>query len=78
MAINQKQVLSLQQKLSPQQIQMIKLLELPTVQLEQTSALLVVFLFFSFDSIFTCIYSNQFQSVPKTVLMSLFHLAYFP
>ena len=35
MAINQKQVLSLQQKLSPQQIQMIKLLELPTVQLEQ-------------------------------------------
>ncbi|WP_296111201.1 RNA polymerase factor sigma-54 [uncultured Alistipes sp.] len=34
MAINQKQVLSLQQKLSPQQIQMIKLLELPTVQLE--------------------------------------------
>lgn len=35
MSINQKQVLSLQQKLSPQQIQMIKLLELPTVQLEQ-------------------------------------------
>jgi RNA polymerase sigma-54 factor len=35
MAINQKQVLTLQQKLSPQQIQMIKLLELPTVQLEQ-------------------------------------------
>ena len=35
MAINQKQVLSLQQKLSPQQIQMIKLLELPIVQLEQ-------------------------------------------
>ncbi|MEG0789115.1 MAG: RNA polymerase factor sigma-54 [Alistipes sp.] len=35
MAINQKQVLSLQQKLSPQQIQMIKLLELPTLQLEQ-------------------------------------------
>ena len=35
MAINQKQVLSLQQKLSPQQIQMIKLLELPTVQLEK-------------------------------------------
>lgn len=30
--INQKQVLSLQQKLSPQQIQMIKLLELPTMQ----------------------------------------------
>jgi len=35
MAINQRQILSLQQKLSPQQIQMIKLLELPTVQLEQ-------------------------------------------
>lgn len=35
MSINQKQVLSLQQKLSPQQIQMIKLLELPAVQLEQ-------------------------------------------
>ena len=35
MAINQKQVLSLQQKLSPQQIQMIKMLELPAVQLEQ-------------------------------------------
>lgn len=35
MAINQRQVLSLQQKLSPQQIQMIKLLELPTMQLEQ-------------------------------------------
>ena len=35
MALNQKQVLSLQQKLSPQQIQMIKLLELPAVQLEQ-------------------------------------------
>ena len=35
MAINKKQVLSLQQKLSPQQIQMIKLLELPAVQLEQ-------------------------------------------
>ena len=35
MAINQTQVLSLQQKLSPQQIQMIKLLELPAVQLEQ-------------------------------------------
>ena len=35
MAINQKPVLSLQQKLSPQQIQMIKLLELPAVQLEQ-------------------------------------------
>lgn len=35
MAINQKQLLTLQQKLSPQQIQMIKLLELPTMQLEQ-------------------------------------------
>ncbi len=35
MAINQRQTLSLQQKLSPQQIQMIKLLELPTMQLEQ-------------------------------------------
>ncbi len=35
MAINQRQQLSLQQKLSPQQIQMIKLLELPAVQLEQ-------------------------------------------
>ncbi|MFR9524074.1 MAG: RNA polymerase factor sigma-54 [Rikenellaceae bacterium] len=35
MAINQRQQLSLQQKLSPQQIQMIKLLELPTMQLEQ-------------------------------------------
>lgn len=35
MAINQRQTLSMQQKLSPQQIQMIKLLELPTVQLEQ-------------------------------------------
>lgn len=35
MPISQKQQLSLQQKLSPQQIQMIKLLELPTVQLEQ-------------------------------------------
>ncbi len=35
MAINQIQSLQLQQKLSPQQIQMIKLLELPTVQLEQ-------------------------------------------
>lgn len=35
MAINQRQTLQLQQKLSPQQIQMIKLLELPTVQLEQ-------------------------------------------
>ncbi|MDY3980039.1 MAG: RNA polymerase factor sigma-54 [Tidjanibacter sp.] len=34
-AINQKQVLKLQQKLSPQQIQMIKLLELPSMQLEQ-------------------------------------------
>ena len=36
MAINQKQVLSLQQKLSPQQIQMIKLLELPTVPVSYT------------------------------------------
>ncbi len=35
MAISQKQLLAQQQKLSPQQIQMIKLLELPTVQLEQ-------------------------------------------
>ena len=35
MAITQKQVLSLQQKLSPQQIQTIKLLELPAMQLEQ-------------------------------------------
>ncbi|MFI3248046.1 MAG: RNA polymerase factor sigma-54 [Rikenellaceae bacterium] len=35
MALNQRQVMSLQQKLSPQQIQMIKLLELPTIQLEQ-------------------------------------------
>ncbi len=35
MAINQIQSLTLQQKLSPQQIQMIKLLELPTMQLEQ-------------------------------------------
>lgn len=35
MAINQVQSLQLQQRLSPQQIQMIKLLELPTVQLEQ-------------------------------------------
>lgn len=33
--ISQKQMLKLQQKLSPQQIQMIKLLELPTLQLEQ-------------------------------------------
>lgn len=33
--ISQKQILKLQQKLSPQQIQMIKLLELPTLQLEQ-------------------------------------------
>lgn len=33
--INQKQVLKQLQKLSPQQIQMIKLLELPTLQLEQ-------------------------------------------
>ena len=35
MAISQRQVQKLQQTLSPQQIQMIKLLELPTVQLEQ-------------------------------------------
>ncbi len=35
MSINQRQVLSLSQRLSPQQIQMIKLLELPTMQLEQ-------------------------------------------
>ena len=35
MAITQRQVLSLQQKLSPQQIQTIKLLELPAMQLEQ-------------------------------------------
>ncbi len=35
MSINQRQVLSLSQRLSPQQIQMIKLLELPTIQLEQ-------------------------------------------
>jgi RNA polymerase sigma-54 factor len=33
--LSAKQVLQLQQKLSPQQIQMIKLLELPAVQLEQ-------------------------------------------
>ncbi|MFI3283350.1 MAG: RNA polymerase factor sigma-54 [Rikenellaceae bacterium] len=35
MSINQRQILSLSQRLSPQQIQMIKLLELPTLQLEQ-------------------------------------------
>ncbi len=35
MPLNQRQVMSLQQKLSPQQIQMIKLLELPIMQLEQ-------------------------------------------
>lgn len=34
-SLNQSQLLRLQQKLSPQQIQMIKLLELPTLQLEQ-------------------------------------------
>lgn len=34
-AINQRQVQKLLQKLSPQQIQMIKLLELPAIQLEQ-------------------------------------------
>ncbi len=33
--ISQKQILKMQQKLSPQQIQMIKLLELPTLQLEK-------------------------------------------
>lgn len=33
--INQSQILKLAQKLSPQQIQMIKLLELPAIQLEQ-------------------------------------------
>lgn len=33
--LSQKQILRLQQTLSPQQIQMIKLLELPTLQLEQ-------------------------------------------
>ncbi len=33
--LSAKQILQLQQKLSPQQIQMIKLLELPAVQLEQ-------------------------------------------
>ena len=35
MAISQRQIQKLQQSLSPQQIQMIKLLELPTLQLEQ-------------------------------------------
>ena len=35
MGISQRQVQKLQQTLSPQQIQMIKLLELPAVQLEQ-------------------------------------------
>ena len=35
MAISQRQIQKMQQTLSPQQIQMIKLLELPTVQLEQ-------------------------------------------
>ena len=34
-SFSQKQVLGLQQKLSPQQIQMIKLLELPSLLLEQ-------------------------------------------
>ena len=34
-AINQKQVLKQLQKLSPQQIQTVKLLELPTMQFEQ-------------------------------------------
>ena len=35
MGISQRQVQKLQQTLSPQQIQMIKLLELPAMQLEQ-------------------------------------------
>ena len=35
MGTNLQQTISLQTKLSPQQIQMIKLLELPTMQLEQ-------------------------------------------
>ncbi|MFI3258609.1 MAG: RNA polymerase factor sigma-54 [Rikenellaceae bacterium] len=35
MGLHQRQIIGLQQKLSPQQIQMIKLLELPTMQLEQ-------------------------------------------
>ena len=35
MAINQSMQLKLQQKLSPMQIQLIKLLEIPTVQMEQ-------------------------------------------
>ncbi len=35
MAISQRQIQRMQQTLSPQQIQMIKLLELPTMQLEQ-------------------------------------------
>ena len=35
MAISQRQIQKLQQTLSPQQIQMIKLLELPAMQLEQ-------------------------------------------
>ena len=34
-SFSQKQVLGLSQKLSPQQIQMIKLLELPSLSLEQ-------------------------------------------
>ena len=34
-SFSQKQVLGLSQKLSPQQIQMIKLLELPSLLLEQ-------------------------------------------
>ena len=34
-SFRQQQILQLQQKLSPQQIQMIKLLELPSLQLEQ-------------------------------------------
>ena len=35
MAISQRQIQKMQQTLSPQQIQMIKLLELPTIMLEQ-------------------------------------------
>lgn len=35
MSINQKQILAIQQKLSPQQIQQIKLLEIPLAELEQ-------------------------------------------
>ncbi|MDD7725964.1 MAG: RNA polymerase sigma-54 factor, partial [Bacteroidales bacterium] len=35
MSINQSLQLKLQQKLSPLQIQLVKLLEIPTVQMEQ-------------------------------------------